>query len=144
MEGTYQEYLSFLETFIPVFEQLTQIAREKAEAVRRDDLTRLNACMKKEQALTLTLKSMDKKREAALEKLGLTGVPLSRLPESCPPDLRGRTMKVVERLHDQYSLYATASEVARTTLECNLHQIEKLMEEMGPATGGGSLTDIRV
>lgn len=142
MEAACQEYLNFLETLIPVFEQLTQIAREKTDAVRRDDLVRLNDCMKKEQALSLSLKSVDKKRETMLGNMGLGGVSLANLPQHCPPALHSRAKGIVERLCNQYSVYASAAEVARTTLECNLHQIEKILE--GEPAAGGSLTDIRV
>ncbi|MDF2838894.1 MAG: hypothetical protein K0S60_597, partial [Evtepia sp.] len=39
--------------------------------------------------------------------------------------------EISEELRCQYELFKGASEVARTTLECNLHQIEKTLAELG-------------
>lgn len=143
MDGLYGEYLDFLQSLGNTLEQLTQLAQDKAKAVRQDDLQSLNTFMKREQALSLALRNMDKKREAMLAQLGLAGVPLSGLAKGYPEGLRARAKEVAEDLQRQYSLYASAAEVARTTLECNLHQIEKMIAGQEGAGGQGGLTDIR-
>jgi hypothetical protein len=40
-------------------------------------------------------------------------------------------------------LYRSASDVARTTLECNLHQIERMMADESERPVGGAIADIR-
>lgn len=142
MEGLYEEYLKFLESLGQTLEQLTELAMEKADAVRKDDLVRLNACMNREQALSLALRSMDRKRETLLKQMGLEDVTLSGLAGRYPPALQARAREVAGRTQDQYRIYASAAEVAQTTLECNLHQIEKILAEQ--SGGDTTFTDIRV
>lgn len=134
MEQTipYIEYLSLLESLNKTLAQLTELSKNKAAAVRRDDLTQLNACINEELALSLSLKGIEQKRGALLEQLGMTGVPLSGLPGHCPPSLLAKTRDIVTRLQSQYRIYTAASETARTTLECNLHQIERYLSENAP------------
>lgn len=144
MEAVLQEYFSLIEKLDKMLAELTQLAQKKTKAAAHDDLQAVDECMKQEQALSLSLRSMDKKREDLLARLGMSGVPLSGLAAQCPEDCRLEAKQAAERLRTQYDLYRNASEVARTTLECNLHQIEKyLAEESGGAPAAGTLADIR-
>ena len=133
MYEAYREYFAFMDQLGRKLEELTALAREKTEAVRRDDLLAVDGCMKREQALSLSLRAMDRKREKLLERLGLRDVTLSGLAQGCPEDIRGEAKAAAERLRDRYTLYRSASDVARTTLECNLHQIERLMADEADA-----------
>ncbi len=144
MEAVLQEYFALLDHLDKTLEELTQLAREKTQAVKRDDLAKVDACMKKEQALSLTLRSMDRKREDLLARLGMSGVPLSGLADRCPKEERLEAKKIAERVRSQFELYQNTAQTARTTLECNLHQIEKyLKEESGDAPAARTLADIR-
>ncbi len=138
-EKAFQSYLLLLRELSGTLKTLTEVAREKTRAVRSDDLAGLNECMKKEQALTLALRGYDRKRESALASLGLAGVPLSGLAARVPEDCRAGTRETVEELRLQYTLFRGAAEVARDTLECNLHQIEGVLRtlEADEADGAG-------
>jgi len=76
--------------------------------------------------LSLTLRGYDQKRDALLAGLGLTGVTLSQLEDHSPDEYQLETKKVVEDLQRQYTMFQAASEVARHTLEINLHAIERM------------------
>ena len=128
MYEEYQEYFRFMEKLGGVLDEMTELARRKNAAVRRDDLTTVNECMNREQALGLTLRSMDRQREKLLAGLGLTGVRLSALADHCPPQVRLQARDAAERLKNRYDIYRSAADSARTTLEMNLHQIEKIIE----------------
>lgn len=129
-EQVFQSYLQLLRELCGVLNTLTGIEQEKTRAVRNDDLAGLNECMKKEQALTMALRGYDRKRETALESLGLTGVPLSRLAARAPERHRTETRELAEELRLRYSQFRGAAEVARDTLECNLHQIEGFLQKL--------------
>lgn len=133
------EYLSLLEELTTTLERLTAVQQRKTEAVRVDDLATLNDCIKQEQALSLTLRGFEQKRIGAVSALGLSKIPLSALASHCPVGSELRAKAVSEELLRQYQLYRSASDVARTTLECNLHQIEKLLSDTGapPVSGAG-------
>lgn len=129
-ENAFRNYLHLLQELCGTLKTLTEIEQEKTRAVRGDDLAELNECMKKEQALTLALRGYDQKRETALTALGLAGTPLSQLTARAPESCRAEARDTVEDLRLQYSLFRGAAEVARDTLECNLHQIEGVLQKM--------------
>jgi len=145
MSDAYREYFRYMEQLGKTLEQLTELAKEKTAAVRRDDLLAVDGCMKREQALSLSLRSLDKKRETLLAGLGMKDSRLSGLVSQCPDELKPEARAAEEKLRKQYTLYRGAADVARTTLECNLHQIEKLLadEPEAPMNGGSTIADIR-
>ena len=122
---TWQDYLTFLGKLSGTLEELAQVEREKHDAASQGDLGRVEACMQKEQVMSLTLRGYDQKRDSLLRDLGITGVRLSTLVDHSPEELRLETKAVAEELRRQYALFQTASEVARNTLECNLRAIER-------------------
>jgi len=139
MVATFEGYLDHLDKLGGMLDELTGLAKTKAKAANGGDLGTMDEVMRREQALSMSLRSMEQKRQEFASKLGLTGSVLSVLPDKAPEELRPRAKKTSEGLLRRYMLYKDASDVARTTLECNLHMIEK---HMGQATGA-SLADIR-
>lgn len=144
MYEAYREYFAFMDQLGGTLEELTKLAKEKTVAVRRDDLLAVDDCMKREQALGLSLRAMDKKRDKLLAAIGLENVTLSGLAQHCPEELRQEARAAADKLRERYDLYRSASDVARTTLECNLHQIERMMaDEADAPLGSGTIADIR-
>lgn len=145
MTADYPELFRFLEKLGGELEKLTELQRKKTAAVRRDDLMGVNECMKQEQVISLSLRSMDIKREKLLGELGLAGLPLSAMPERCPAEYRAQARAVAEDVREKYLIYRSAADVARTTLEVNLHQIEKIVDDLssGASAGPGGMADIR-
>lgn len=141
MADSYQELFDFLDRLGNTLDELTEIEKEKTSAVMHDDLLGVDACMKKEQAVSLRLRKMDTERDALFAAVGGAGKPLSALPELCPPEKRAEAREIVEWLRDNYAIYRSAAEVSRTTLEVNLHQIEKIIDTL--PENGGSIADIR-
>lgn len=129
-DGNWGEYLTLLETLGGKLEELTDLERTKALAVGRSDLEGLEECMKREQVMSLSLRGLDQKREKLLAALGLTGVPLRDLAERAPEGVRMEARAAAEKLRQKYEVFQSASDVARNTLECNLHAIEKLQKAL--------------
>ena len=122
----WQDYLNLMRSLTHTLEGLTQVEREKNDAASRGDLAGVEACMKREQVISLTLRGYDQKRDAMLAELGLRGVTLSQLESRCPEELQLETKGVVEELRRQYEMFQAASQVARDTLQVNLRAIERL------------------
>lgn len=131
-QSDFRDYLVFLRNLGATLDELTEVEKRKENFVRADDLDGLNECMKREQALSLTLRSYDKKREALLLLLGLEDVPLRRLLDYAPAEYWEETKSTVEQLFRRYAQYRGVFEVARDTLECNLHQVEKVLQAKDP------------
>lgn len=125
--GAHQEYLTLLEGLCGTLDRLTEIARKKIDATRQSDLMALNECMKQEQVVTLSLKTIEKKRQGLLSAMQLENVPLNRLWEHYPEELRPRCREVTESLRSRYQLYESAANAARTLMERALRDIEKMM-----------------
>mgnify|MGYP001113825816 CR=1 FL=1 len=125
---TWQDYLTFLGKLSGTLEELAQVEREKHDAASQGDLGRVEACMKKEQVMSLTLRGYDQKRDKMLSELGLRGVSLRQLEDHSPDELQLETKAVVEELRRKYKLFQAASQVARDTLEVNLRAIEQLQD----------------
>lgn len=144
MGADFGAYLDHLDQLGKTLEELTQLTREKTRAVVKGDLQAVDAVVRREQALSLSLRGAEQRRERLLADLGLEGTALSGLAGRAPEQLRARAARTAEDLRRRYELYRDAAEVARTTLECNLHILEKHMKE-GPGAGatGASVTDIR-
>ena len=98
--------------------------------------------------MSLSLRSLEQKRTNLLSQLGLAHVPLRELQQHSPPEYDLETKRVVEELRRQYTLFQTASQVARDTLECNLREIQRIQEQTrGISTASEELphqTDFRV
>ena len=91
MDASWEACFSLLEKLGQTLDQLGGIEKEKTDAVRRDDLLKLDSCMKREQAVSMTLRTLEQKRAALLPALGVpTDSTLSALPGYCPPQLRPR------------------------------------------------------
>lgn len=123
----YQEYLTLLNDLTTALAQLTDTAHEKSAAVRQDDLAALNDVIKREQALSLTLRGCEQKRQALLSRLGLDGVSLSTLADQYPPALRPTARAAADALRRQFLIFRSAADTARNLLEGNLHQIEQYL-----------------
>ena len=133
-----QNYFDLLRDLSETLAQLTTIEQQKTQAVREDDLAKLNECMKQEQVLSLTLRGYEQKRQTLLTALPLHNIPLSRLAAHVPSEQALEAKAVAEALLREYSLFKGSFEVAQNTLECNLHQIEQYLDEAGAAPLAGN------
>ena len=147
MSAPWSEYLALLSKLGNTLEELTGVEQRKTQAAGMGDRMTVEDCMKREQAISLSLRSLDKKREEFLAQLGLAGQPLSRLAEHAPAEQELETKAAVETLQRKYALFQAASQVARNTLECNLRAIERLQaegEEHPEGPSSASRADFRV
>ena len=132
MAGGFQDMLKLIRDLTHTLEDLTAAQKAVASAVRTDDLEKLGECMKKEHALSLALRNADQRRVKLQAELGLENVRLSQLPEHVQDDHMRQEIKAAgEALSIQYQLLQSAAEVARSALECSLHEVEGMMTKLG-------------
>ena len=137
MNNPFDDYLELLEQMSDELAHLSELAEAKTDAVMKNDLIALDRILKQEQASSLTFRGLEQKQATLLNATGLMNVKLSSLVENFPPKKRIACKEVVEKLQNQYDIYKCKSEVARNTLECNLHEIDKIIasaasEQNGP------------
>lgn len=132
--------LALFENLIDQLRQLTELAKRKTIVVRKNDLLELDKILKEEQALSLALRGVEQKRVALLKQLELENVSLINLPTRAPAELQQKARETVENLRREFSIYQSAAEVARNTLECNLHEVEKFLAAAGaPVENNGTV-----
>lgn len=131
MEQLHLSYLKLLEELASSLDRLAQLAQEKAAAVQADDLLALDEVLKQEQAMTLNLRGLELKRLKLVDQLGLDKVPLDQLEGHCPPELADRARETVDALRSSYTIYRSCADMARSLVELNLHQIEKVITAAG-------------
>lgn len=132
MSTPYQAYLDLLREVGSLLEQLAVLAQQKGDAVRKDDLLALDEVLKQEQALGLNLRGLELRRAQLAPQLGLSGASrLDDLPAKCPPELRQQARQTVDSVRSSYTIYRSCADMARSILELNLHQIEKLVIAAG-------------
>ena len=137
MESLFRSYLLLLVSLREKLEQLCELARAKTAAVQADDLLKLDEILKREQALSLAFRGLEQKQRALLETTGLKDVPLSAAADRFPAELQLQARQQIEQLQTKYRLYQSCAEVARNTLECNLHEIEKILASAALQSGNG-------
>lgn len=139
MEELFRSYLSFLSSMGRGLEKLTELNEKKLAAVQADDLKVLNELLNEEQAQSLNFRGLEQTRDRLLPKLGLLGVPLSKVPERCPPAFREEVKRAVEVLQGQYRVYESGAKKTREVLERTREEVESMIIEMGgPAAIEGS------
>lgn len=133
------EYLSLLGDLTRQLDRLAALAQQKVEAVRRSDLLALDEVLRQEQAISLALRGLEQRRLDLLKRLGLTQAPLEQLAQRYPAALQPQATQTITELRRCYGRYRTAAELARTTLEVHLHQVEQVVaaHNGSPAHGAG-------
>ena len=131
MSASFQDYLGLLRELSGTLGRLAELNQRKAAAVRQDDLIALDEELKQEQAMTLNLRGLELRRLKLVGQLGLENVPLAGLEDHCPPELAPRARSVSETLRESYTAYRSCADMARTLLELNLHQLEKVITAAG-------------
>lgn len=137
MNKPFLDYLDLLGHIGTELDHLSELAKQKTSAVRQDDLNALDQVMRQEQASTLAFRGLEQKQKVLLESTGLNGIPLSAAADHFPADLKLRARQQIEQLQTKYRLYQSCAEVARNTLECNLHEIEKILASAASQSGNG-------
>ena len=130
--------LTLLENLIEHLRQLTELAKRKTLAVRKSDLIELDQILKAEQAQSLALRGLEQKRISLLQQFSLSGLSLTEIPSHFPANLQPQARDTVETLRREYEIYRSAAEIARNTLECNLHEVEKFLAAAGAAAEIGT------
>lgn len=136
MEQTYLDYLYLLRKLGGIFDQLSALAQDKTMVVRSSRFAELERIINREQVISLSLRNLEQKRSKLLEEMELSGIPLSDLLRHYPRKLQAQAEQAAESVQSRYHAYRGNAEIARNTLECNLQEIEKIVDSIGVVSKG--------
>lgn len=136
MEELFRSYLSFLRSMSQGLESLTVLAEKKYAAAQTDDLLGLNELLNQEQAQALNFRGLELTRDKLLPQLGLTNVPLAKVPDRFPPAMQAEAREAASTLAARYAAYRKASGKARMLLEQNLREVDSAIAQMGGPPAG--------
>lgn len=124
-----EEFGKLLDDFSKVFEQLTSLQQEKIQAVQQDDLQSLDHCMQREQALSLQIRGLQRKKDKTHEALGMQAVSLRQVPEHLSAEDRAQIEPAISHFQTAYEIYSSSATASRAVLETVLQEINHALEE---------------
>lgn len=136
MSELHLSYLKLLRELTGSLEQLSGLAQRKIDCVHESDLLALDEVLKQEQAMTLNLRGLEQRRLKLVSQLGIEDVKLAELYLKYPEELQFQAKETSESLRQSYEVYRSRADAARSTLELNLHQIEKIIARSGVDPAG--------
>ncbi len=101
--NNFKSFLNFLQSLNQEFLKLHSLQLKIIAAVKSHDLDTLNAHIKEEQALSLSLRGLEIKKKSLISEIGLAGVPLRELHNHCDPSLKDETLAIVTKLLNDYN-----------------------------------------
>ncbi len=141
MEYKYSDYLKFLHDLSTALSDLTNIQNDKINAVKLHRLEELNEAIKKEQALSLHLRGLEKRRKTILKALDLA-VPLRLMPNACEAQYKEQTQIAVDEILNKNDMLTLARNSAANILEKNSALVQKALKNRGVVRPGEDLPDI--
>lgn len=127
--GAFQNFLDILEEMAVFFSEAASVEMLKINAVKKNRITYLEDCMKKEQVMIMKLRSFDKKRESIQADLGYGGLSLKQIGAVCSLEERARLMPVTDRLDSEVRLFCNTLDNARKLMEVNLHKVNSSLAQ---------------
>lgn len=141
-----EEFHQIVHALIDLLKTLMGIEQEKLQAITQNDLEKLDACIKEEQAQVLKLRGLDRKRDLLLVRMGYENLSFKEIIEVLPQEDRAESRQLYNELQKATEDFNSVNASVRTALEVNLHNINATLESLkvpptGAATTGHNLTN---
>jgi hypothetical protein len=125
-----RDFYTILENHIALFDGLTSLEAQKLEAIVENDIDRLDAYMRAEQAYTLELRGLDIKREKIQENLGIAGLTLSAIIERTEGEQKKKLTDLYTNLRDKIEDLDAAITCTKKFIELHLDSIGFLEDKL--------------
>lgn len=119
------DFIKIIVELIQFFEELIQTENEKLDAISKNNVFKLEDCMKKEQVSILKLKGLDKKRETIQSDLSFGNLSFREILSKVDASQKSRLEPLFRQLEEKVSFYNGISQSAKTAIELNIHNIDK-------------------
>lgn len=141
-----EEFHQIVIAIIKLLKTLMGIEQEKLQAITQNDLQKLDACIKEEQAQVLKLRGLDRKRDLLLVRMGYENLSFKEIIDVLPQEDRAESRRLYNELQRATDDFNNINASVRTALEVNLHNINAALESLkippaGAAATGHNLTN---
>lgn len=127
-----KQFEQVIHEMIRVFDQFLPLEREKLQAVSENNLTLLEDCMNREQAVVLKLRGLERKREDAQKQLGWQGKTFREIIELVPGEKQTEYRHLFEQLTHSMNMFQEANDSAMDTIAVNLRRIDNTLKRKDP------------
>lgn len=132
MMDMFSAFVSIINEFIQLFDELIPIEQKKLDAAVDNKVTVVEDCMNKEQAAILKMRGLEQKREQAQKDMDMDGFTFRQILEASSEEHADVLNPLFDQLSQQVTTFRSISESAREMIELNLHNIQSsLSQEMG-------------
>ena len=118
-------FIAVIDDFIEVIDKLIMLNKEKIEVAKANDIFSMDEIIKREQAISLKLKGIEKKRKSVQMELGFENMTFSQIIE----DMYGETKEILNTkyflLTDKVIQLKKEQDLSQDYIKLNLYKIEK-------------------
>jgi len=126
-DETLNQFHDYLSTILKVYQDIIIILKQELDAVNRDDIGKLNGCLKDQQALCFRTKNFNLKIKDFQSKLGITARNLSETIQLLPENNRLPFFDILGQFELTSSEVRYYQEKCRTLLQSKLYMIDKAL-----------------
>ncbi len=126
---TTKDLINVLMDISKIFTSLIQIQRVKLNASLENDMVKLEGCLKKEQAASMELKGLERRRIQIVESLGYEGLTLDEMVDRADDEYSADLYNAVSVLRDSTNNFSKLSDEVRTVIELNLANLNMLLSQ---------------
>ena len=123
-----KELCDILREMTALFREFLPLEEEKLKAAQRKQVTFIEDCMGKEQALLLKIRGLEQKRESFLEQKGLQGRTLREIIAEQPEEEQRELTEVFEEFSSAVKTFSALNTEAMKLIRVNLHELENAVK----------------
>ena len=126
---TVKDLIDVLMDISKIFTSLIQIQRIKLNASLQNDIAKLQGCLQKEQAASMELKSLEKRRTQIIDSLGYEGLSFDEMMDRTDDEYATDLYNAVKVLRDATKGFSQLSDEVRTVIELNLANLNMILSQ---------------
>lgn len=116
---------------IAAIEQFTEIEQTKLDAAADENLTTLEDCMTKEQAMIMRIKGLEHERIKWQKDNGCEGLTFKEILDKSSPDEKADLKFLYDSLSERLNLFQDVSKSAEQIIKANLYVVNRKLEQQG-------------
>ncbi|MGB5822839.1 MAG: flagellar export chaperone FlgN [Proteocatella sp.] len=132
---TINKFIDVIGEMSEFFDGFQLLEKEKLEAVRSNNIRKLEECMKKEQAEILALRGLEKKQTAIQKTLGYEGLTFKAIIDLVPGMKKDELEIMYSRLSNSLEIFTKTTDSVKKAIDTNLSTIDDMLDVKKESNG---------